>query len=113
MLSIVLGELDIINEIALTSDKFSPSDWQKMQSEFQRDLENNKYPSRHQIQRYIKDEKVGKGKDKKAASDKEGAPPVEEDQTEDQQESFETIFSRNPKLNVTIANGLAGQIERN
>jgi hypothetical protein len=42
MLSAVLGELDIINEIFLSSDKCNVLDLLKMQGDYDKDLAKNK-----------------------------------------------------------------------
>lgn len=111
MLSVVFGELDIINEVYLSSDKCNLVDLAKMTADYQRDLEKNKYPSKVTITKYLKD-KPDKASQKDGQNDgqkKEGSKSPTKDSGDkgDEPVIFDTIMSRNPKMNLYLAPGLS------
>lgn len=81
----------------------------KMNFEFDKDLEKNKYPSRVHLPRYLKnaDKKDDKNKEQQTGTQSNNNG---QDETE---VAIDPIMSRNPKMNVVIAPGIATQLELN
>lgn len=93
---IVLSELDIIGEIELCSDRLSPKDLEKMESEYAKELKSDKkFETNQIIWKYVQN---SVGKDKEVGEEKK------EEETKTEMKPEVTI-SQNPKLNVNLAVG--------
>lgn len=101
MASNVIGELDMVDEIMVHSDKCTLKELDKLEQEFAKDLvKPRKQGFRVRIWRYIKDENsMGSKSDKK------------DDITGPQGDTNENIFSQNQKLNTYVVPGFARQIQ--
>lgn len=109
MMAIVFSEIDMVNEITLFSDKCTNKDYEKMEAEFNRDLEHRRGSYRFGLSKFIVKGEGGKD-DKSGAGDAgaEECPQSEKDEKdEDKSDAMntETIVSQNPKLNLQIVPG--------
>ena len=104
MIMHVLGEVDFINEFTLFSDKCTNKDFEKLEQEFQKDLEITRYRSKANLSKFVQN---GPG-----SRSQEDAPSDDEDGKKSEINT-ETTVSLNPKINLLIAPGFARNLDIN